>query len=49
MRAPVAATTRRALALEVKAKRLRHLEVPDLIGLARIAAGLVLLVIQSAR
>jgi hypothetical protein len=50
MRALIAAAARRALALAVEAKRqLRRLEVRDLIGLALIAAGLVLLVFRPAR
>src|SRR5579884_810891 len=49
MRAVIAAA-RRALALRVEAKRqLRRLELRDLIGLALIAAGLVLLVFRPAR
>ncbi|HZU17936.1 MAG TPA: hypothetical protein VFD01_15215 [Candidatus Dormibacteraeota bacterium] len=50
MRALIAATMRRALALAVEAKRqLRRLEVRDLIGLALIAAGLILLIFRPAR
>ncbi len=50
MRALIVAAMRRALALAVEARRqLRHLEVRDLIGLALIVAGLVLLLLRSAR
>jgi hypothetical protein len=48
MRALIAAAARRALAVEAR-RVLRRLEIRDLVGLALIAAGLVLLVIQSAR
>jgi uncharacterized membrane protein len=49
MRTLIAAAMHRALALAVEAKRLRRLEIRDLIGLGLIAAGLILLILRPAR
>jgi hypothetical protein len=49
MRTLIAAATRRVLALAVEARRLRRLEIRDLVGLGLIATGLILLILRPAR